>query len=356
MKDRLEPIATPRAQRWRNIRVQYVPVIVFAVGVVMAAVIWTEWVAPPTLVGEVEAVRTELRSAQAGRLVELEVDLLKPVRAGEILGKVVVNEPRVLESSLAVIRSEIEVLRTTTSLTIEQLRLDWMNKRVQLVALQGQLQQAEATLARSTALHRTKLITDEEFEQARTARDSLVAQIKAQTELIQQLEPNVRAGEVDRRAIAMATQGLQAAINQKEQQVRLLEAQLAPLPLIAPADGVITMIWRRNGETVGTAEPILQITATTSERIIGYLRAPVNFDVKPGMTVEVRTRTFRRQSAETIVAQVGRDFEPVPSTLLAALRLPVTTVPTEFGLRIHVAPPAGLELRPGETVDLILRE
>ena len=355
MKDRLEPIPTPRAQRWRNIRVQHLPVLVFAAGVVMAAFIWTEWVAPPTLVGEVEAVRTELRSAQAGRLVEFNVDLLKPVRAGEILGKVVVSEPRILESSLAVVRSEIEVLRATTSLTIEQLRLDWMNKRVQLVALQGQLQQAEATLARSTALHRTKLITDEEFDQARTARDSLVAQIKAQTELIQQLEPDVRA-EGDRRATAMATLGLQAAINQKEQQVQLLEAQLAPLPLIAPADGVITMIWRRNGETVGTAEPILQITATTSTRIIGYLRPPVNIEPQPGMTVEVRTRTFRRQSAETVVAQVGQDFEPVSPTLLAAMRLPVTTVPTEFGLRIHVTLPPALELRPGETVDLILRE
>jgi multidrug resistance efflux pump len=355
MSERLTPIPTPATLRWRNFRLQYVPILVFLLGLAAATFLWTEWVAPPTLVGEAEAIRTELRSAQAGRLQELKAELLQRVRAGDVLGTVIVSEPRVMESSLAVIRAEIEVLRTTTSLTIEQLRLDWMNKRVQLVALQGQLHQAEATLARSTALHRTRLITDEEFDQARTARDSLVAQIKAQTELIQRLEPEVRPGESDNRAIPTATQGLQAAINQREQQLRLIEAQLAPLPLIAPIDGVVTMVWRRSGETVGTAEPILQISATGYQRIVGFMRPPITVEVKPGMSVEVRTRTFQRRVGEAVIAQVGEQFEPITPTLLAAMRLPVVTIPTEYGLRVHVSAPTGLDLRPGEHVDLILR-
>lgn len=355
--DPLTPIPTPRSLRWRNFRLQYIPVVVFLLGLAAAAVILTKWVAPPTQVGEAEAIRTELRSAQAGRLIELKADLLQTVRAGEVLGSVIVNEPRVMESSIAVIRAEIEVLRTTTSLTIEQLRLDWMNKRVQLVALQGQLQQAEATLARSTALHRTKLITDEEFEQARTTRDALVAQIKAQQELIHRLEPRAdRAGDADPRAIPLASEGLRAAINQKEQQLRLIEAQLAPLPLIAPIDGVVTTVWRRSGETVDTAEPILQITALGYQRIVGFLRPPIMVEPKPGMVVEVRTRTVQRQTGEALIAGVGQQYEPISPTLLAAMRLPVATVPTEYGLRVHVTAPTGLNIRPGEHVDLILRD
>lgn len=357
MNDRLSPIPTPPGRIWRNIRLQYIPLVIFLLGLLAAGFIWTQWVAPPTLIGEAEAIRTELRSSQAGRISGLNVDVLQTVKAGDVIGNVYVNEPRVLEASLAVIRAEIEVLRTTTHLTIEQLRLDWMNRRVQYVALQGQLLQAEATLARMSALHAQNLITDEEFDQAKNARDAISAQIKAQEELISRLEPQIRAEDpADTRAVPMAEQGLRAAIRQKDEQLRLLEAQLAPLPLIAPIDGVVSAVWRRNGETVGTAEPILQITATTFERIVGYLRPPITMKLEPGMTVEVRTRTFQRRSAESTIAQVGRQFEPISPTLLAAMRLPVSTIPTELGLRIHVTPPAGLSLRPGEHVDLIVHE
>jgi multidrug resistance efflux pump len=356
MLEPLPPIATPRAQAWRNFRLQYVPFIIFALGLVAAALIWTRWVAPPTLVGEAEAIRTELRSSKAGRINGLRVDLLQTVKAGDVLGTVVVNEPAVLEASIAVIRAEIDVLRNSTHATIEQLRLDWMDKRVQLVALEGQLLQADATLARMTSLHRNKLITDEEFEQAKNNRASIVSQITAHTELIRRLEPrenNERAGS---RAVALATEGLRAAIRQKDEQLRLIEAQLAPLPLIAPVDGVVTMLWRRDTETVATGEPILQITAPRFERIVGYLRPPINVEPKPGTPVLVRTRTLQRQVGIATIAQVGQQFEPITPTLLAAMRLPVATVPTEMGLRVHVTVPSGLPLHPGEQVDLVIQD
>ena len=45
-----------------------------------------------------------------------------------------------------------------------------MAKRVDLVALQGELRQAETRLARSTTLHDAKIITDDDFELAKNAR------------------------------------------------------------------------------------------------------------------------------------------------------------------------------------------
>lgn len=356
MSERLPPIPTPRAHLWKTLRLQYLPLVVFLIGLIAAFQLWTRWVAPPTLVGEAEAIRTELRSAQAGRLDGLTVQPMQVVKAGETLGHVHVNEPRVLEASLAVIRAELAVLQTSARLSIEQLRLDWMNKRVAYVALQGQLHQAEATLARTTAMHRQQLATDEQLDMAKNARDALTAQLKVQAELIARLEPEIREGERDARAFPLANEGLSATIRQKDEQLKLLAAQLAPRPLIAPIDGIVTFIWRRNGESVGTAEPILQITATHYERIVGFLRPPLAAEPKPGMTVEVRTRTFRRQAADATITQVGQQFEPITPTLLAALRLPVTAIPTELGLRVHVAPPPGLAIRPGEHVDLIIRE
>ena len=357
MSQRLSPIPTPRAQVWRNVRLQYLPVVVFVLGIFAAVLLWTRWVAPPTLVGEAEAIRTEVRSAQSGRIVELKVDLLATVKAGDLLGHVLVNEPAVLENSLALIRSEMEVLRRSTGLAVEQQQLDLLNKRVQLVALKSQLQQAEATLARSSALHRARLITDDEFEQTKLTREAISVQLAAQTELIARTEQGIQPVDAPTPAgVPTPVDTLRATLAQKEQQLRLLEAQLGPLPLLAPIDGVVSFVYRRAGEAVGSAEPILQITAPRAERIVGFLRQPLSFEPTPGMAVEVRTRTLTRRVAISTVAQVGRGLEPVTPSLLAAMRLPVSAVPSEFGVRIHIATPPDLDLRPGEHVDLIVLE
>jgi multidrug resistance efflux pump len=357
MSERLPPIPTPSSQLWRQLRLQYLPVVIFVLGLVGATVLWTQWVAPPTMIGEAEAVRTEVRSAQSGLLSDLNVELLQPVRAGQVIGRVIVNDPKVLEASLAVIRAEIEVLRTTTDMNFERLRLDWMTKRVELVSLRSELHQAEATLARFAALHRIKLATDEEFDVAKNSRDAVEARMKALEELISRIEPELRPMDdaEGSRIPAAAAAGLRAAVKQKEEQLRLVEAQLSPLPLVSPIDGVITMLYRRSGENVSGAEPILQISATRSERIIGFLRQPIPLEPTPGMEVEVRTRTFLRRVGTARVAHVGAQLEPISPTLLAAMRLPVASIPTDFGLRVHITAPEGLTLRPGEHVDLIIR-
>lgn len=357
MSDRLPPIPTPSAQVWRQLRLQYLPIVIFAAGVAAAALLWTRWVAPPTLIGEAEAVRTELRAGQAGMVTELAIDVLQPVTAGQVIGRVIVTDSKLLDASLAVVRAEIEVLRTTTDMNFERLRLDWMSKRVELVALQSDLHQAEATLARVVALHRIKLVTDEQYEQARNARDAAEARLNAQAELIRQLEPGLQTLDTSdsQSTSVVAAEALRAAIGQKEAQLRLLEAQFSPQPLVAPINGIVTQLFRRSGENVTSGEPILQISATRSERIIGFLRQPLPFEPRPGMEVEVRTRTFLRRIGVARVAQVGQLLEPISPTLLAAMRLPVSAIPTDVGLRVHVTPPSGLTLRPGEQVDLIIK-
>ena len=364
MSEPLAPIPTPTSLLWRQLRLQYLPVVIFVAGVAAAAFIWTKWVAPPTLVGEVEAVRSEVRSAQAGTLVGFTVDYLQTVKAGQSLGEVVVTPPRVLEASLALIRAEIEMMRNTldpvlaqqrAALDFERLQLDWMSKRVELASLQGQLAQAESSLARTTALHQAKLVTDDDFDLAKSTRDSLKEQVKAQTELITKIEPRLRSLATMGNGSTPSTEsGLRAAIFHKEQELKLVESQLSPLPMIAPIDGVVTMVYRRRGETVAAGEPIVQISSTSTSRIIGFLRQPVAEPPKPGTEVEIRTRTWQRQIATARITQVGQQFEPISPTILAAMRLPVSTVPTEYGLRVLVTSPAGLELRPGEHVDLIL--
>lgn len=365
MSEPLTPIPTPRAQLWRQLRLQYLPGVVFALGVVAAVTIWTRWVAPPTLVAEAEAVRAEVRSAVPGALVNVTVDLLHSVKAGQTIAQLLPADPKVLEASLAVLRAEIESMRTTMdpvigpqrmALDFEQLQLDWLSKRVELAAFRSQLHQAEITLTRTAALHRNKLVTDDEYDLAKNARDALAAQVTAQADLVSRIEPSLKALSAEAGgAPASPAQGLRAAIKHKEEEMRLTEAQLGAVALVAPIDGVVTLMLRRAGETVAAGEPIFQISATRSERIVGFLRQPLPLEPVPGMSVEIRTRTMPRQIGVATVAQVGQQMEPIPPSLLAAMRLPVAAVSTEVGLRVHVTPPAGFTLRPGEQVDVIVR-
>ena len=60
--DSLPPIPTPAAQRWREFRIQILPVIVFVCTMVAIALMWRSFVQASRVVGEVEAVK--VKSAQ----------------------------------------------------------------------------------------------------------------------------------------------------------------------------------------------------------------------------------------------------------------------------------------------------
>lgn len=362
MSDPLPPIPTPPAHLWRQIRLQYLPAIVFATGLVVAAFIWMRWVAPPSLVGEAEPIRAEVRSPHVGALSELKVDVFQQVQAGQEIGRVAGADPRVLEAALAVIRAEIEAMRTTmepiiaqqrVALDFERLQLDWMSERVKFASLKAQLDLAEGSLTRSEPLYKNKLLTEERFEELKSARDSLQAQVQAQADLIARIEPGLKNLSPETAGGSPAA-GLRAALKVQEEKLRLTEFQLGAIPLVAPISGTVTVIHRRAGETLTLGEPIVQITANQVERIVGYLRQPIPEEIKPGMSVEVRTRSFHRQRGIGAISGVGIQLEPILPTLLTAMRLPISNPPTELGLRVNITVPTGLALRPGEHVDIIV--
>jgi hypothetical protein len=67
-------------------------------------------------------------------------------------------------------------------------------------------------------------------------------------------------------------------------------------------------------------------------------------------TVQVRTRSQRRQVASAQILKVGTQLEPINPALLSTDGTRV-----EVGLPILVSLPPGLRLMPGEFVDLSIR-
>jgi multidrug resistance efflux pump len=360
----LSPIPTPPSQRWREIRLLYLPRTVFVLGAIAVAYLWNDSIAPATLIAEAEVAGADVRSPQPGILTDLRVATMQTVRAGEVIGHVSTANPRMLDATLAVIRAEVGMLAITmagatdrqrVAMEAERMHLDWMAQRVELAAFKGRLQLAASELARAEPLHRAKLISEEAFDLLRINRETLAAQLAEQSKLVADSEPVLKLfARTPEDASKLTTESaLAAALKVQEAKLKLAEAELMPVPLTAPIDGVVSALLRRAGEAVVPADVIVRITSAKSERISGYLRQPLAIDPKPGMTVQVRSRASSRQSATTKIIQVGPALEAIPLSLVAGMRLPPNVVP-EPGLRIVLAMPAGLALRPGEQVDISL--
>ena len=361
----LTPIPTPPAQRWREIRLLYLPRAMFVAVVLLVVWLWGSTVAPSALVAEAEGLGSDLRAPQPGVIASLKVALHQPVKAGEVVGHLAGVNPRLLEATLSVIRAEVAMLGATmagatdrqrVALEFERMQLDWMSHRVDRAALQGKLQQTESDLGRAEPLSRAGLITAENFDQLKIARASLVAQLEEKNRLIARLEPVLtKFSAADPLATGISgDSALAAALKVQEAKLKLAEAELTPVPLLAPIDGVVAVILRRAGETVMAGDAVLRVTAPKPERLTGYMRQPLPFEPKPGMEAEIRTRSTPAKVAITKITNVGVAHEILSPTMLAAMRLPPTPAP-ETALRVEFALPTGLDLRPGEHVDVTVR-
>ena len=369
----LPAIPAPRAQRWRDFRLQGLPVLVFAIVAAVIFYMWNQNLGPSTFVGEVEAVQENVASPRAGQLADLTIDDFQPVKAGEILGRVITTDPKVIEASLAVIRAEVELLQTgmdpvlnqhRDAVNFQQLRLGWMVQRVDLAAARVRLQFAESELERVRLLFDEKIVPRgipqgpnqngvTGFEVALRDRDALRTEVEERAQVVSEIEKKLKELKVPEswENPQSTSPAISAAVAVQDERLRLTETQLNPVALKAPMSGVVHKIFRRSGENVVAGEPILTVSAAHAQRIIGYMRQPLPFEPKVGDIVKVYTRRPHRQSANATIQQVGVQMELVT----APMRVRGFTTSMERGLPILLNLPAGLEVHPGELVDLIIR-
>src|ERR1041384_7108809 len=104
-REPLQPIPIPFAQTVRPPRSRLLPLAVFAIVFSIVAALWKNNVAAPTFVGQAEALLAEVSSQKPGVVAGLNVTRLQPVRAGQVIGHVLIADPKLIEASLAVIRS-----------------------------------------------------------------------------------------------------------------------------------------------------------------------------------------------------------------------------------------------------------
>jgi multidrug resistance efflux pump len=371
----LTPIPTPAGTLFREFRIQAVPYIAFAMVVGITAWLWQGYVGPATWVGEVESVRGVVSSIGPGRLAHVQVDALQRVTAGQILARVITVEPRILEAQISLSKARIDLIRVgsdselrkqNSRVNLEGLRLDWMSKRVDWLSAKARSAYRQLELARLEKLRSgvtnggsaspLPVLSQNDLDISR--RDAAVEE--AAVVELEQLVAKIGASIQQLSASRLEGQdspSTSAAIEVESKNLDLLESQMMPIDLVAPFDGMVSVVHRWSGETIQAGEPILTVSQEKPSRVVSFIRQPIQVQTQPGMKVEVRARGGKREIGVGEVLRVGSQLEPIsPSLLPRTSGMPAggnsggSTI--ENGLPVLVSLPANLTLYPGEVVDL----
>jgi multidrug resistance efflux pump len=371
----LTPIPTPAGTLFREFRIQAVPYIAFAMVVGITAWLWQGYVGPATWVGEVESVRGVVSSIGPGRLAHVQVDALQRVTAGQILARIITVEPRILEAQISLSKARIGLIRAGTDsdlrkqnnrVNLESLRLDWMSKRVDWLSAKARSAYRQLELARLEKLRAgvanggpasaLPVVSQDDLDISR--RDAAIeeAAVVELEQLVAQIGTSIQQLSASRPE-GHESSATSAAIEVESKNLDLLESQMMPIDLVAPFDGVVSVVHRWSGETIQAGEPILTVSQEKPSRVVSFIRQPIQVQTQPGMKVEVRARGGKREIGVGEVLRVGSQLEPIsPSLLPRTSGMPAggnsggSTI--ENGLPVLVSLPANLTLYPGEVVDL----
>ena len=359
----LPSIPRPLSQRWRDFRFMGLPVLVFLAVFGAILLLWDQSWTSGTFVGEVQSVEAVVSSAQAGMLVDLSVDDFESVTRNQVLAKVQVKSPETAAAEIAAMKSDLEVTRVRmgqdqqrNDLTYQGTRVDLQLRRLELASARIRFQQAESELERLTRLYQDKVLpkgisqlrNEFGYDVALRDRDLFREEVEQKTRLVADLEQTLERfkttnGPGRNSAVDAA---IDAAIGAQE---KLLEATVGSVSLRAPIDGVVKKVLRRSGENIAAGEPLIELGNGKPERIIGFLRQPITARPQVGDVVEVRKRGSKPQVGLAKVAQVGAQLQ----LFTQPLRVRGFAASMERGLPVLLTVPEGLDLYPGEAVDLV---
>lgn len=356
--EKLPPIPTPASAQWREFRYQYLPAITFLAVVIAVVIMWRNYVVPPTVLAEVEPMTANVISTQAGILTTLKVERFQRVTNGQEIGQIVILEPNILTASLGAIQADLNVMRSR--MEVDQFRASQAYEEQRLVFLQERVQNniSKVLLARYTAdflrvsnlwlATKPPLVSEQQYDLAKELYDRTSVQVTQTEEVLKEKEKALPKLQADSTKLLGA---IEQAIKAQEEKLR---AENQNLILRAPIDGTVSALGNQPGERVVPGKPIVVITPHRSDRIIAYVRQPMNMVPTNNAPVMIRRQTFKREWGYGKVVQVGSQMERIDPALLPG-GVKVIDMGLPFLVKVDKTPGRpDLDLAPGERVDVIV--
>lgn len=357
-----QPIPVPMKVRLRQFRSTVVPVLVFALSFISLVVLWRHHLnyGPGGLEARMMAVSAVVRAPVDGTMSRLWVAPDQRVKAGDILATISVATPEYVDASLALLRAELELLRADQDdqlkdsvYRLNRLRLEMMGNKVDLASKQVELKQAVQNYNRDLRLNENLVLSEQELEMSRTFMEALEAEVSLLESMIADLETDLQAMppvNADDPEMARIITDFDATMDVAASRIRLMEAQLKPVEVRAPIDGIVSSLSLSTGHSVFTGDTVLTIHSTEPDSIVGYIPEPVERLPQPGEILYVRARNMEKQPAE--VVSVGAQIQEIPPEHLPSSSSGSSAI--HYGLPIRLQVPAELRTSlPGERVNII---
>jgi multidrug resistance efflux pump len=337
-------------QRWREFRIQVLPLMTFIVVISCVGLLWQRYVFPSNIVAQVEAQTAAIISTQPGKIETLAVEKFQTVKKGDIIAIINVSDTNVLAAEMNAVQANLNIMQERIDAsefrgrqTYERERLNFLEQQVQWRINQEKLKLAEAEFKRVEELFKNNPVASRsEYDVALYTKQALEVNVR-ETEIF--LKEKERSLPKLLTETTNSAASIERAISAERERLIVASSNIV---LRAPIDGIVTTLDTHAGARIMAGVPLVVISATKSERIVAYMRQPISATPKPGDTVQVRRRTFKRQTAVATISDVGPQLEAITPPLL-----PVGAGKMDLGLPFAINLPSQLNLIPGEIVDVI---
>ncbi|MBQ9818955.1 MAG: efflux RND transporter periplasmic adaptor subunit [Bacteroidales bacterium] len=206
---------------------------------------------PLVIQGEAEASEYRVSGKVPGRIEEIYVKEGQRVQKGDTIARIDSPEVRakLAQASAARDAARAQNLKARNGARSEQITGAYELYQQALV----QEDVMRKSLDRVQRLYDQKVIAAQKYDETKAKYDAAVAQTKAAKS---QYEMAVNGARSEDKAAA------QALVNQAEGAVMEVESYLGELYLVSPADGIVSAVYPKVGELVGTGAPVASITDT----------------------------------------------------------------------------------------------
>ncbi len=380
--DQPDRIPIPWSHRLKWLRIQALPLVIFAVCAVATVRLWKSQSGTARAVGEVYAVRVELVSRLDGLLTEVpyrRLQLFERVQAGDVVlrlddqtiratlvtlgkaldeakGQVVKAEEQIrIDEASEQLRRLAEVRRR--AIRVEQARLTMLETRTVLETDKVELQRLKEQASAIKEAFDKGAINRLEFTNAQLQRDRIAQRIASNEQVLTEAQGQLTRATDQMKEftpeqtiqVAKLLTPLRSAIEVQEAKIRELELQVKALEIRSPIDGTVVAITCWPGQAVKAGDPIATVATEQSHYVISYIRQQQRIRPVLGAPVEIRSRSNPSEVIDGIVDRIGPQVEAVPSHQLRDPRV------VEWGLPVRIALDGKQNVRPGELVDLKFR-
>jgi len=214
--------------------------------------------------------------------------------------------------------SELQDRVNTTKKQLAEIVASLEAARANVELQKANLELSRVNLERSKYLLRKEAIPRQQYDNAKTAYDVAVAQVKAAQDLANQIEA---ALETQRGLIKQTESGLptqEAQIQQRDATLKGAELNLGYTKIYAPADGYITKRAVETGNQIQTGQPLMAVVPLAQEEIwitANYKETDLQ-NVKPGQKVKITVDTYPGKvfygKVNSIMAGTGAVFSLFP--------------------------------------------